>query len=80
MSPRNEYAATGMAILSAYVHHDEEGLAAVAVDLTCPQTIALLARASEAVVNMLAQVLGVTKEEALIAAATAVAAANDDSE
>lgn len=67
-----------MAILTSMILHDEEGLAAVAGDMPCPHVLAYLARASELVVNVLAQTLGVTKEEALRICAQAVAAADQD--
>ncbi|WP_147424854.1 hypothetical protein [Microbacterium sp. AG790] len=78
MTSRNEYAATGMAILSSMVLGDREGFMALTEDLEPAQVIGYLGRSAELVVNVLAQALQVSKEEALRIVAMSVAVVDQD--
>jgi len=74
--PNDPRAGAGVAILTALVHGDKGAFNAVTGDLAggCPEALAALGRVGEAMVSMIAELLGVTKEEALERVASAIAA------
>lgn len=69
-------ASVGVAILTCLVNDDREGVDVATGDLDggCPEAFAVLGRVAEAMVSMLAEALGVSKEEALQRVAAAIAA------
>lgn len=69
-------AGVGVAILTCFVNGDRDGLDVVTRDLGggCPEALGALGRVAEAMVSMLAETLGVSKEEALQRVAAAIAA------
>lgn len=71
-------ASLGVGILTSFVHGDKDGFMAITSDLPggCPEAVAALGRVSEAMVKMIADLLGVSKEEALTKVAAAVASAD----
>lgn len=78
MAP-NEMAATGMALLTAYVLRDKEAYDAILADVDNPGlAMALLGRGAEVVVNTLAIAAGVSKERALELCAQSVALVDQD--
>jgi hypothetical protein len=74
--PNDPRASVGVAILTTFVHGDHKGFNAVTGDLAggCPEAVAALGRVAEAMVSMIADLLSVTKEEALERVAAAIAA------
>lgn len=74
--PNNPRASAGVAILTTFVHGDQEAFNAVTDDLAggCPEALAALGRVAEAMVSMIADLLNVTKDEALERVAAAIAA------
>ncbi|TLM73207.1 hypothetical protein [Pseudarthrobacter sp. NamB4] len=72
----NPSAGAGVGILTSFVRNDREAFMTITKELPggCPEAIAALGRVSEAMVKMIAELAGISKEEALESVALAIAA------
>ena len=73
--PNDPRASVGVAILTTFVHDDQDAFMQITGDLPggCAEAVASLGRVSEAMVAMIAQLLGVSKDDALRQIAAAIA-------
>lgn len=69
-------AGVGMAILTTFVRNDQEAFIDVTSDLPggCAEAVAALGRVGEAMVSMIAELVGVSREQALTQIAASIAA------
>ncbi|MGO4585549.1 hypothetical protein AB4Z38_16950 [Arthrobacter sp. 2RAF6] len=70
----------GVAILTSFVRDDREAFMVITNELPggCAEAVAALGRVSEAMVSMIGELAGVSKEEALEQVAMAIAAGDDE--
>lgn len=75
----NDYrAGIGVGILTSFVRNDQAAFVAITNELKggCPEALAALGRVGEAMVSMIAELAGISKEEALEKVAMAIASAD----
>jgi hypothetical protein len=67
-----------MGLLTSFVLDDREGFMEMSRDLSPELTLALVARSAQFTVDILAQALGITREDAMALVAQSVAAVDQD--